>query len=132
MTPDLYRASLIHTQCEREHWMLRLKLAGIIACLLFAFAVVGAVDLAVAEKESGGDAAKPETRPSLMRDLEAAGALLRGYRACPAHGEGMTRQLILVVSESEDGQPTVAHCARAGERQYWAPRVKRVAAGSRK
>jgi hypothetical protein len=102
---------------NRDRWMMRMKIAGIVAFILSAFALVGAIDM---RAEQATEAATQEAvqRFAVARELE------RGLRACPAAGSGMTDVLLMVIHSRTDTGITVSGCSRIAERSYL-PRTTR-------
>lgn len=95
-------------------WILRIpmqvKIAGLVAALLVAFSIVGAIDMRTEQERSA------EIHEYMQR-LAAARELERGYRDCPAPGPGMTDVVVMVIESSADAAPTVRRCFRFAERR---------------
>jgi hypothetical protein len=96
---------------DRDRWILRMKIAGIVAFILSAFALVGAIDMRAEEATSA------QVHEHMQR-LAAARELERGLRGCPPAGPGMTDVVVMVVRYESDIVPVVEHCMRFTERSY--------------
>jgi hypothetical protein len=111
-TPEDLRHHIASSR-ERDHWNMRLKLAGIIVIILSAFGIVGRIDMEVEQAKVDTAAADHAAWRAWMNARE----LERGYRICPPDDAAVPSIMVIVIENVSDKRQLIKTCFRVLDAQ---------------